>query len=104
VVKTDDANKIFYFVDKNNIPEELQDRFNWDSFSAEIRDGELYQKVYLGYQEARMMREEKLFQNVGDRIEDFFGNRMIIADIFPETGTVLDNLYFVKVSAPISDC
>jgi len=104
VVKTDDAEKIFYFVDKNNIPKKLQDRFTQDSFTFETVSGKTYQKIYLGYQEARMMREEKLFQNVGDRIEDFFGNRMIIADIFPETGTVLDNLYFVKVSAPISDC
>jgi hypothetical protein len=42
-----------------------------------------------------MMMEEKLFSNIGDTIENLFGNNVVVMGILPETNTVFDNLHFV---------
>lgn len=53
--------------------------------------------VVIGSDEAAMMREEKLFKNIGDEIPNFFGLPKIrIAGILKKTGSVLDMYHVVN--------
>ena len=45
-----------------------------------------------------MMQTEGIFTAQSDLIEDFFGNRVIVSRILPETGTFLDHLHFVSTT------
>ncbi len=53
-------------------------------------------EMVLGYEEAMMMKEEKLISAAGDKLENFFGlNQVIVAGIIKPTGTALDNFHLL---------
>jgi hypothetical protein len=54
-----------------------------------------YLPVYIGYSDAAEMIKGKEFSKVGDLVDDFAGNSVIIAGILPETKTTLDMMHFV---------
>lgn len=86
--------KFFYHLTAVNIPPKFKGKMRIEDFQAVKIGGKNYEPVYLGVSEAKMMKEEKLFTKEGDRLMDFFGNRIIVADVLPKTGTVLDNFYY----------
>jgi Cu+-exporting ATPase len=94
LLEGDDAEWL-YIVNGNTIPEQFANILSKEAFASVIIDGKKYQPIYFGSIEGSMMREEKVFKNPGDRVEDFFGNRVIIAGILPETKTMLDTFHFV---------
>jgi hypothetical protein len=57
--------------------------------------GKTYLPVAIGAKEAAMMQEEKLFNKVGDRIDNLFGNPVIVSGIVPATNTFADNFHYV---------
>ena len=87
--------KGFYPVDEtdSNVPEQL--RAVLSGFDPVVLGGKTYLPIYVGSAEAEMMIEKKLIGKVGDTIDSFFGNTVIIAGILPETGTSLDELHYV---------
>jgi hypothetical protein len=87
--------KGFYPIDaqRSIIPEQLQTSIS--GFDPVVLGGKTYLPVYLGSAESTMMKEAKLITGVGDRVENFFGNDVIIAGILPETKTFLDELHYV---------
>jgi Cu+-exporting ATPase len=89
VISDNETVKLFYFIDKQNIPEKM----TGISFDFNLVDN--YKPVYIGFTEAKMMKEEKLFDNKGDKIDNLFGNNVIISGIIPETKTLLDRMHFV---------
>ncbi len=86
--------KIFYLFDQNNIPASLKGIVDPFRISYQL-DGKTYLPVYIGYDEAREMKAEKLFSKVGDKIDGFFGNNVIIAGLPKKGMTVLDMMHFV---------
>lgn len=89
-------NKIFYSVTDATIPPEFVNQLSKkNSFSAVMIEGVVYQSIYIGSEEAGIMRAEKLFDQPGDTIQDFFGNSVIVAGVLPETETILDQMHFV---------
>jgi hypothetical protein len=53
-------------------------------------------EVVIGYEEAKMMKEEKLFTKVGDEIENFFGlPKVKVVGILAKTNTAIDNYHIV---------
>ena len=60
--------------------------------------GKTYYPIIVGYNEANMMKEEKLFEKTGDTIEGFFGKDVIIVGIMEETNTGLDMMHLVPLS------
>lgn len=64
-------------------------------------EGELALKeneVIIGAEEAKMMKEEKLFEKPGDKIKNFFGlPEVTIRGILEPTGTAIDSYHIVLV-------
>lgn len=84
--------KSFYQVNKNDTA--LQNIYSMD-FVAQTINGKEYQKVYIGWSEAEMMKENGLFKNIGDTVDGFFGANAVIAGILPKQNNILDDLHFI---------
>jgi hypothetical protein len=88
--------KVFYPIAAGTLPDSFADRIGFDSFAPLKLGGQSYQPVAVGSREAEMMISEKLFTKVGDTLDNFFGNRAVIIDILPATGTIMDELHYVS--------
>lgn len=100
--KDEKTPKLFYLYDyKPNYP-------NYDKIKIELTEGDIndysirsldskiYYPVIIGYDEAMMMREEKLFTNVGDTLDNFFGKDIVIVGVIKKTNTSVDMIHFVQ--------
>ena len=67
-------------------------------FDLVVSEDRAYLPLVLGSREAEMMIEEGIFANIGDRIEDFFGNRVIVVGVLEETDTVLDMFHYMPAA------
>jgi len=85
--------KFIYKMD-GNVPSEFSG--NVDSLNSINIGGNQYQEVYIGAEEADTLIKRKIFKSAGDRIENLFGNRVIVLGVFPKTDTILDRFYFVS--------
>jgi hypothetical protein len=57
-----------------------------------------YYPLIVGYEEAKMMKEEKLFKKTGDTISNFFDNDVFIAGVIEKTGTAIDMMHFIPLT------
>jgi hypothetical protein len=89
-----DELKLFYLYNEESLPLKLQNLINLQKPKYEIENAE-YVAIYVGYDEAQMMKKEKLFAKQYDTISDLFGNDVIIAGLPKKTYTLLDMLHFV---------
>lgn len=87
--------KFFYRTDAQAIPELVRKTIEKSGFTAVSIAGTSYQSIFVGAREAEMMKKEQVFTQVGDRIDGFFGNQVIVSDILPVTDTVLDDFHFI---------
>ncbi|MFZ4632547.1 MAG: heavy metal translocating P-type ATPase [Patescibacteria group bacterium] len=85
--------KEFYFDISNNTPEEI--KANISSFEPLNIEGKKYLPIYIGSAEAKMMIDKNLITKSGDKIDDFFGNDIVVAGILSPTNTALDMMHFV---------
>ncbi|MFA6073645.1 MAG: hypothetical protein WC758_06020 [Candidatus Woesearchaeota archaeon] len=60
--------------------------------------GETYYPLIVGFKEAKMMQEEKLFSKPGDTIKDLFGKNFIVIGVLVETNTSLDMMHLVPLT------
>ena len=51
--------------------------------------------IIFGYDEAMMMKREKLFTNMGDELKDFFGVNVKVGGILKKTDSIIDDFHFV---------
>jgi Cu+-exporting ATPase len=93
--KFEKNNKYFYQVTEENVPQDLAIQLARGGFEVVKIEGKKYLPIYVGSKEAKMMMEEKLFSNIGDTIENLFGNNVVVMGILPQTNTVFDNIHFV---------
>jgi hypothetical protein len=62
-----------------------------------IDDASQEAEMLLGYDEAKMMREEGLFRKVGDGLSDFFGLPFVkIVGILAPTNSILDESHILN--------
>jgi hypothetical protein len=87
--------KIFYLYDENSIPLKFQNLINLKKESYDL-NGKKYTATYVGYDEAKMMMDEKLFAKKYDTIANLFGNDIIIVGLPKKTYTSLDMMHFVS--------
>lgn len=85
--------KVFYFVKGDNAPEKLKGEM--PTFAPLKSFDETFLPVYIGSAEAKMMIEKDLIKKVGDNLNDFFGNKVVVTGILNPTGTSLDNYHYV---------
>lgn len=91
-------NMVKYFYTINNeasIPTLLQSNLSAKDFKSFTDNNKTTLPISIGFSEAEIMKEEKLFASTGEFIENFFGNRVLIQKILPKTDTLLDNFHFV---------
>jgi Cu+-exporting ATPase len=93
--------KSFYFVVDDKNPEKL--KADILGFTPVELGGKIYLPIYIGSKESKMMIEAKLIAKVGDTIENFFGNDIIVAGILPTTNTSLDMVHYVGPSFEIKN-
>jgi hypothetical protein len=96
--KDEKTPKLFYLYDKNNpSPAKIVlSEGNMNLYYQHIVGKKLYYPLILGYDEAKMMREEKLFANTGDTIDDFFGKNVMIVGVIQKTDTNMDMMHVVE--------
>lgn len=99
VAEDNGTGKLFYFVN-GNLPAKLQGSI--ESTSAAAIGNTKYYPVYVGSEEAVIMKDKKLYTKDGDTIQGFFGNNALITKTLPETKTVLDDMHFVDASFVIA--
>ncbi len=87
--------KMFYLMNENNIPVQLQEVFKNRQEFYNI-DNKKYLGVYIGFSEAKMMKKENLFNKEMDKIIDFFGKDVVIIKVLKRTMTSLDMMHFVE--------
>jgi hypothetical protein len=87
--------KLFY---KKGIDEEIPLSLElaegtMDNYQMQTVNGKQYNPILVGFQEAQMMRSEKLFTVPGDTIDGFFGQNVYVAGILAENKTALDMMH-----------
>lgn len=88
-----DSIDLFYrYTVKDNINIELVEG-NLNDYMIYKIAGQNYYPLILGYDEAQMMKEERIFSKVGDPITDFFGNKVVVIGIIKKNNSILDNLH-----------
>lgn len=87
--------RIFFIIDNQTIPPQYKGITALSSTNAILMDGKPRVPIFLGYEEAMMMKKEGLFQNEGDTIDMFFGKDIFVAKILPKSDTALDYIHFV---------
>lgn len=94
--KVENMLKYFYTVQsEKDVPELYKNIFSEKNLEPFMRDEKETFPLILGIKEASLMKEEKLFVNTGDILENFFGNRIEVRMILPKTDTILDTFHFV---------
>lgn len=90
------ALKLFYMVDgTTSLPPALKKESLAFSLAPINKNGEIYQPLYLGLSEAKMMLKEKLFRKEGDVLKNLFGNDFVVAKILTITNSILDDFHFI---------
>lgn len=85
---------------KNAEPKLFAQLDSLDSKLLKIKDGTLTldgNEMVIGYEEAQAMKQERLFQKIGDIINNFFGiSQMKVVGILEPTGTIIDRYHIVN--------
>ncbi len=61
--------------------------------------GQYYYPLILGYEEAKTMREEGLFNNIGDPIKNFYGKNVVVVGIMKKSDNAFDMIYIVPLTS-----
>ncbi len=93
-IAPDKSLKLFYTLPQTT-PEKLSPFIMQGDLYPIIKNGKTYLPVAIGIEEAKMMIAEGLFAREGDRIENFFGNNVVITKIIPRTNTWFDHMHIV---------
>ena len=93
-----DEQKLFYYYPTNkplNLPLLEGDI---DEYQIHSIGGQEYYPLIIGYEEAKIMRQEGLFSNIGDPI-NFFGKNMVVVGVMQKTEGILDMSYFIPLNS-----
>jgi hypothetical protein len=82
--------------DQNNI---LLSEGDLKEYQIHVIGGQNYYPLIIGYEEAKIMRKEGLFSNIGDPIKGFFGKNVVLIGVISKTNTILDISYMIPLSA-----
>lgn len=63
---------------------------NMGEYKLHSIGGQMYYPLIVGYEEAKIMRSEGLFNNLGDPIKNFFGKNVVVVGVMQRNGGALD--------------
>ena len=91
--------KLFYYYTKDEPIEIPLEEGDINSYQIHNIGSQNYYPLILGIEEARMMREEGIFTEVGDPIKDFFGKKVVIVGIMKKTNGALDLAHLIPLTS-----
>ncbi len=71
---------------------------SFEDYQISEINGETYYPLIVGYKEAMMMKEEKLFSKTGDTIKDLFGKNFVVVGVLEQTNTSIDMMHIVPLT------
>lgn len=96
--------KIFFYYEKGeDVPRMALAEGNAGDYSASEINGKVYFPMLIGSDEAKMMRDEKLFSQPGDTLDGFFGANVRVAGVLAKTNSTLDMMHFVPRESGIGN-
>ncbi len=69
---------------------------SFNSYTKKVINKKIYYPIIIGYDEAKMMKEEKLFSKPGDTLDDFFGRDVVIVGVLEKSNSGLDMMHVVE--------
>ena len=94
----DGIQKLFYYSPVNE-PLNIQlSEGNIGEYQIHSIGGQNYYPLILGYEEAKIMRDENLFADIGDPIKNFFGKNVVIIGVMRRTGGAMDMVHLIPLS------
>lgn len=72
---------------------------NMDEYQVHSIGGQKYYPLIVGYEEAKLMRQEGLFYNIGDPIKGFFGKNVVVIGVMKRTGGALDMVHIIPLNS-----
>lgn len=88
--------KLFYTYNPNNASLDLKlKEGSMKNFKVHQMLGKDYYPIIIGSEEAKVMREEKLFSEPGDVIKNLFGENFVVIGVLEETGSIIDKTHFI---------
>lgn len=92
--------KLFYQYDSNNSNLDLKlEEGDMKNFKVHEMLGKKYYPIIIGSEEAKVMKEEKLFNEPGDIIKNLFGNNFVVIGVLEPTASIIDKTHFVTLEA-----
>ncbi len=95
----DGSIQLFYYYDgyeQINIQLDEGEIKDYQMYAIESQD---YYPVILGYEEAKIMREEKTFNSVGDFIKNFYGKNIAVVGVMKKSDNIFDRIHIIPLTS-----
>ena len=90
--------KLFYYYSVNEPINVSLSEGNMNEYQIHSIGGQEYYPLIVGYEEAKIMRQEGLFYNIGDPIKNFFGKNVVIVGVMQRTGGASDMAHLIPLT------
>lgn len=91
--------KLFYYY-KSEEPIDIQlKEGNIKDYQVHTIGGQKYYPLIIGYEEAKTMREEGLFNNIGDPIKNFYGKNVVVVGVMKKLDNAFDMIHITPLNS-----
>ena len=90
--------KLFYYHSVNEPISIPLSEGSIEEYQIHSIGGQNYYPLIVGYEEAKIIKQEGLFYNIGDPIKNFFGKNVVIVGIMQRTDGAMDMAYLVPLT------
>lgn len=96
---TNGSIKLFYYYN-NEEPIDIQlKEGDIKDYKIHTIGGQYYYPLILGYEEAKIMREEGLFDNLGDSIKNFYGKNVVVVGVMKKSDNAFDMIHIIPLTS-----
>lgn len=88
----------YYYTGSESIDIQLKEGYMKD-YQIHTIGGQNYYPLILGYEEAKIMRQENLFTNVGDPIKNFYGKNVVVVGVMKKSDNIFDMIHIVPLTS-----
>ncbi len=91
--------KLFYYIRSGETIDIQLKEGNIDDYQIHTIGGQNYYPLILGYEEAETMRQEGLFNNIGDPIKNFYGRNVVVVGVIKKLDNVFDTIHIIPLNS-----